>query len=349
MIRVTRQVLGVAALCGGFLLWNASVRGQTSAPAEASGTGAVIGTGTFTAFVENMDRSLAFFHDVFGMDVPPVPESGQRPYNRANPQLFAMFDIPGARERHQSARIPNTRVNVELMEIQDVDHRTLPLRVQDPGAATLVLMVRDLDAMLARLAQAHVAVVTPGGKPVGVGDGARALLIRDLDNRFIEIRQPASIAQTAPAGDIVDLRLSIAVNNMERTTRFYRDVLGFTVEGETAFTADAGLRALTGLSKAEVKRSRAQAPSSPLWIEFVEYKGVELSPLRARIQDRGAARLQLRVQNIDAVVSAMKGAGMTVVTQGGGAVPIPPNFKGALVADPNNFFLTPFEPQAPSR
>jgi hypothetical protein len=25
------------------------------------------------------------------------------------------------------------------------------------------------------------------------------------------------------------------------------------------------------------------------------------------------------------------------------AVPIPPNFKGALVADPNNFFLTPFE------
>ena len=91
MIRVTRQVLGVAALCGGFLLWNASARGQTSAPAEAIGKGAVIGTGTFTAFVENMDRSLAFFHDVFGMDVPPVPESGQRPYNRANPQLFAMF------------------------------------------------------------------------------------------------------------------------------------------------------------------------------------------------------------------------------------------------------------------
>lgn len=35
---------------------------------------------------------------------------------------------------------------------------------------------------------------------------------------------------------------------------------------------------------------------------------------------------------------------MTVVSQGGGAVPIPPNFKGALVADLDNFFLTPFEP-----
>ena len=33
-----------------------------------------------------------------------------------------------------------------------------------------------------------------------------------------------------------------------------------------------------------------------------------------------------------------------VADMGGSAVPIPPNFKGALVADPNNFFLTPFAP-----
>jgi len=342
MIRVTRPVLGVVVLCGGFLLWNASAHGQTSAPAAESGKGAVIGTGTFTAFVENMDRSLAFFHDMFGMEVPPLPESGARPYNRANPQLFAMFDIPGARERHQSARVAGTRLSVELMEIQDVAHNTLPLRIQDPGTATLVLIVRDIDDTLAHLTQADV--ITPGRKPVAFADGTRALLISDVDKRFIEIRQQATIPAPASANGIVDLRLSIAVNDMERTTRFYRDVLGFTIEGETAFTADAGLRALTGLTKAEVKRSRAQAPGSPLWIEFVDYKGVERSPLRARIQDRGAARLQLRVQNIDAVVSAMKGAGMTVVTQGGGTVPIPPNFKGALVADPNNFFLTPFEP-----
>jgi catechol 2,3-dioxygenase-like lactoylglutathione lyase family enzyme len=326
------------------MLWTASPSAQTSAPAAGSGTAAVIGTGTFTAFVENMDRSLAFFHDVFGMDVPALPESGQRPYNRTNPQLFAMFDIPGARERHQPARVAGSRLSVELMEIQDVDHRTLPMRVQDPGTATLVLVVRDLDAMLARIAQARVAIVTPDKKPVAVADGARAVLIRDVDNRFIELRQPASIAATAPAGDIVDLRLSIAVSDMDRTTRFYRDVLGFTVEGETAFSANAGIRALTGLEKADVRRSRAQAPGSPLWIEFVQYKGVERSKMQARIQDRGAARLQLRVQNITEVVSAMKRAGMTVVSQGGGPVPIPPNFMGALVADPDNFFLTPFEP-----
>jgi catechol 2,3-dioxygenase-like lactoylglutathione lyase family enzyme len=172
MIRLTRQVLGVASLCGMVMLWNAGAGGQAPAAALGSGKGAVIGTGTFTAFVENMDRSLAFFHDVFGMDVPALPESGQRPYNRANPQLFAMFDIPGARERHQPARVPGTRLSIELMEIQDVDHRTLPLRIQNPGTATLVLVVRDIDDTLARLTQADV--ITPGRKPVTFADGTRA-------------------------------------------------------------------------------------------------------------------------------------------------------------------------------
>jgi predicted enzyme related to lactoylglutathione lyase len=316
---------------------------QAPAPADA-GRGAVIGTGTFTGFVENMDRSLAFYQQAFGMDVPPLPESGQRPYNRANPQLFAMFDIPGARERHQSARIPGTRVSVELMEVQDVDHRTI-LRVQDPGAATLVFVVRDIDATLARARQAQASVVTPGDRPVALADGTRAVLIRDLDGRFIELRQPASGAGTAaPAGDVSDMRLSIAVNDLDRTTQAYRDVLGFAVEEATGPSADASMRALTGLASARVRRNRIQAPGSMLWIELVEFTGVERTPLRMRIQDRGAARLQIRAQNLDALVATMEKAGFTVVSQGGTAVPIPPNLKGALVADPNNFFLTPFAP-----
>jgi hypothetical protein len=131
---------------------------------------------------------------------------------------------------------------------------------------------------------------------------------------------------------------------MDTTIKAYRDVLGFAVEGETPFTADAAMRSLTGLSKAEVRRSRIQAPGSQLWIEFVEFKGVDRKPLSLKIQDRGAARLQLRVQDTDAVVAAVKAAGMRVMSTGGVAQPMPPNLKGALVADPNNFLLTPYAP-----
>jgi catechol 2,3-dioxygenase-like lactoylglutathione lyase family enzyme len=316
---------------------------QTGAGAPNPGKAVVVGTGSFTSFVENMDRSLAFYHDAFGLEVPALPESGQRLYNPPNPQLFKFFDIPGAKERHQSARVPGSRVAVEMMEIQEVPHQTIPLRVQDPGAATIVFFVRDVDSALARAMQAKATVATPGGKPVALADGTRAILIRDLDGRFIELRQSAT-PSPALGNDILDMRLSIAVNNRDETTKIYRDVLGFKVEGETAFTADPAMRSLTGLGKAQVRRSRIQAPGSALWIELAEFKGVNRTPLHMRIQDRGAARLQLRVQDTDAVVAAVKAVGLKVMSEDGIAQPIPPNFKGALVADPNNFFLTPFAP-----
>jgi catechol 2,3-dioxygenase-like lactoylglutathione lyase family enzyme len=342
MVSLKKSAGVAAAVCSLWAMATTVTIGQTPAPA-ATGKPRVLDTGAFTPFVENMDRSLAFYHDVFGMEVPAMPESGARPYNNPNPGLFQFFNIPGAKERHQSARVPKSRIGVEPMEIQNVPLKTIALRIQDPGTATLVLMVRDIDATLAKVKQANVPVATPGGKPVMMADGGRAVLVRDIDNRFIEIRQPASIPANAPEGNIVDMRVSIAVNDMDRTKQIYRDVLSFKVEGETAFAADASMRALTGLATAEVRRSRVQAENGTLWMEFVEYRGVDRKPLSMNIQDRGAARIQLRTHGIDALVEEARKAGLTIVTEGGKAVPIPPNMKGALVADPNNFFISFFE------
>lgn len=302
----------------------------------------VTGTGSFTTFVEDMDRTLAFYHDAFGMEVPALPATGARPYNQANPQLFKFFDIPGAKERHQSARIPNTRVTVEIMEIQQVPFQTHALRIQDPGAVTLVFIVRDIDAVLAKALQAKAVVATPGGKPVAFPGGSRSILVRDNDGRFIELRQPA----TPPAGttDILDMRLSLAVNDLAATILAYRDVLGFTVGSETQKAADTATRNLTGLAQVEIRRAPIQAPGSQLWIELAEYRNVDRKPLVMKIQDRGAARLQLRVQDTDVAAAAAKTGGLKIMSTDGIAQPIPPNFKGVLIADPNYFFLTPFAP-----
>ena len=104
-----RCVRGIVA--AGALLALGGPLAQAQAPSSATQPGAsqkplVIDTGALTPFVENMDRSLAFYHDVFDMEVPPMPATGgPRPYNNPNPRLFAFFDITGAKERHQSARV----------------------------------------------------------------------------------------------------------------------------------------------------------------------------------------------------------------------------------------------------
>jgi catechol 2,3-dioxygenase-like lactoylglutathione lyase family enzyme len=336
------SLLATAALC---VLTGALAVAQTPSPGRPEPKGLVIDTGSFTPFVEDMDRSLAFYRDVLRMEVPPPPAGGgPRPYNAPNARLFAFFNIPGARERHQPARVPGIRTAVEPMEIQQVPFKTVTLRLQDPGNATLVLMVRDIDATLARVKAAKYPVVTTGGAPVSMGDGTRAVIVRDADGRFIELRQPPSIPAGAPAHNIVDIRAMVTVADVPRTIQVYRDVFGFTVEGESTFRAEPVEWALTGLTSFEERHARVKARDSQMWLEFVEFRGVDRRPLKMNIQDRGAARLQLRAQNIDAVVAAATRAGLTIATAGGAATPIPPNFKGALVVDPNNFFVSLFEP-----
>jgi len=295
MSRLMKSVLAVTVVCGLLTFGRTNAIGQ--APAASSAKGAVVGTGAFTVFVRTWIGRWPTITMSSGWRCRRCPLSGERPYNAPNPGLFQFFDIAGAKERHQSARVPGLRTSLEFMEVQQVEHKTVPLRVQDPGAAMAVLVGRDVDAMLAQLKAKNVQVATPGGKAVTFADGTRSVLIRDVDQRFVELRQPA----TPPAGDgaFVEARIAIAVNDMDRTKQIYRDVLGFKVEGETTFAADKGMQQLTGLSKAEVRRSRVLAPGSTQWIEFVEYKGVDRTPLRMKIQDRGAARLQVRVQNID--------------------------------------------------
>ena len=170
------------------------------------------------------------------------------------------------------------------MEIQNVEHKTVSLRIQDPGVATPVFVVRDLDAALVRVKQVHLPVLTPGGAPVRLGDQERAILIRDIDGRPVEITQRMSTptSTTLGTGNILDIGLSITVNDMDRTMHVYRDVLGFTVGHD--IPSDKAMRALTGLSTATVRRNHVQAPGSSLSIELVEFKGVDRTPLQMRIR-----------------------------------------------------------------
>jgi catechol 2,3-dioxygenase-like lactoylglutathione lyase family enzyme len=340
----TSRVLVTAAIAALFII---AAGAQPAASQTPTPVGAVLGTGAVTSFVEDMDKSLAFYHDAFGMEVPELPASGARPYNPSNVQLFAMFDIAGAKERHQTARLGEVRI--ELMEIQQVDHSTIPLRLQDPGTVTLVFLAKSVDAALAAAKKAGAAVVTAGGAAVQLADGSRAAMIKDIDGRFIELRQPATAAAAAaaaPAPALTGMRVSIAVENLAETLAIYRDLFGFAVEEDTNFRADAQLRALTGLSTAEFHRTTVRGPGTSLPIEFVQYSGVDRKAHAMRIQDRGAARMQVRADDVGMLVDKMKSAGLRVVSVGGGPVAIPPNFMGALVADPNNFFLTVIAPCA---
>ena len=311
--------------------------------AQTPSTPGVVRTGNVSPIIESLDRSLAFYENLLHLQVPPNRGGGPRLFFQ-NPGLHRMFGTTGATERHVDARIPGTSMGIEMIEFKDIDRRGVRPRVQDPGQVIVVLLVRDVDALLARLTAAGVPVRTPGGKPVPVRDGARAVLVDDPDGRPVELRQLATWPPSAPAdGEIVGGRLAITVADLDKTVTAYRTALGFDVSAPTRFAIDPFVRTLTGV-RGDVRRSIATSPGNGQLFELLEFKDVERAPLQTRLQDPGSVRLQVMVRGINEVTAALVKAGATVVSDGGVRASLPPNFWGITVRVPDNLYLSLLEP-----
>jgi len=311
-------------------------------------TDVVIGSGNFSPIVQDLDKSLDFYADLLGVD---APGTAPRPFG-ADPALVNFLGTPAGQVRFASVRIPGSPMAVEIVDFKDVDRKPLLPRLQDPGAVRLILIVRNIDTLLAHLKQKGVPVVTAGRAPVNLTQGgkARAVVVKDPDGFFVEIRQPDLLPETtAPAtSNVVGARFGLTIADTDQTMRVYRDLLGFQPQIDASFSNDKASNDLMATANAQVRRSLATVPGSTLQVEFLEFKGIERKPLGARIQDPGATRLQLRVRDSDAVVKTLTAAGGTVVTTGGDGGPI--NMRGlrvALVRELNNLFLVIMAQGAP--
>ena len=303
----------------------------------------VVRTGNVSPIIDNLDRSLAFYETLLHLQVAPNRGGGPRPF-MVNPGLHKMFGTTGATERHVDARIPGTSMGIEMIEFHDVDRRGARPRVQDPGQVTIVLLVRDVDALLSRLTAAGVPVRTPGGKPVPVRDGARSVLVDDPDGRPVELRQLASLPASAPAdSDIVGGRLAITVADLDKTVAVYRTALGFDVTPPTRFGVDPFIRTLSGV-RGEVRRATATSPGTGQLFELAEFKDVERTPLQTRLQDPGSVRLQVMVRGINEVTAAITRSGGAILSDGGVRASLPPNLWGITVRMPDNVYMSLLEP-----
>jgi predicted enzyme related to lactoylglutathione lyase len=299
----------------------------------------VVGSGSFSPIVKDVDKSLAFYRSLLGV-APPAQVTPTAFSNES--ALVNFMGTPTAQVGVATVRIPGTMMNVELVDFKDIDRKAVQPRLQDPGAVMLILLVRDVDALLGRMKNEGVRVVTTGGLPVNLNEETRAVVIQDPDGFHIELLQLNPLPETtAPASsNVIGSRFALTVEDTERTMRIFHDVLGFNPQ--TGPFTDAANR-MMNTPGAQIRRTSAQVPGSPLEIDFLEFKGIDRKPINARIQDPGATRLQLRVRDVDTTVKSLKSAGGQVVTTGGDGGPI--NMRGlrvAIVRELNNLFLVIF-------
>ena len=345
----------VLTIVAAVLLACASARAQAQAPAPPAGpapTGLVVGSGNFfSPIVSDLDKAVAFYRDGLGLDVPGAPANAD-----ANPALRNMFGLPDAQIRWSIGRPPAMRSGVEIVEIKKADTKPAERRIQDSGAFTFIVLVRDIDAAFARVKQLGAPVVTAGGAPMVVGGAkTRAVIVKDPDGHFVELAQLDPPPQTtAPeSANVIGVRVRLTVEDAEKAMRLYRDVLGLQELDPGTFKSDTSVMDMFGLKGGQYRLSTAVVPTTGLRLEFIDFKGVDRKTVRATIQDPGSTRMQLQVRDVDATIAALKGVGGTVVSTGGGTVELPgrggATTKVAIVRDPNNLFIVLLQaaPQPP--
>jgi pimeloyl-ACP methyl ester carboxylesterase len=325
--------------------------GQTVRTPDADPpTGPLVGACHVSPIVEDLDKSARFYHGLLGLDLVPTPPAGPLPWD-TDPGHLNLHGLPQARLRFIGARMPNVRCGVELVEFANVDRKAVHRRYQDPGAVTLVLIVRDIDAAFAPLKKAGVPVVTTGGAPITMSatNKTRAVIVQDPDGHYVELVQVDPLPTTATsniigASNIIGIRLRITVADVERTVAYYHTVLGIEPPIRP-FVTNPNVMAMAGLPQSGAYRlAMAELPGSALMLEFIEFKGEgsARAPVPSRVQDPGSYRLQLTFKDIDATLDRLRSVGSHVISTGG--IPVRMTFGNrpwrlAVAPDPSNLFL----------
>jgi catechol 2,3-dioxygenase-like lactoylglutathione lyase family enzyme len=314
-----------------------SVAVAQNGPAPNTGV-PVVGILNYIHAVDKLEPTLAFYHEVFGLDGEP------RPF--PNPGVPALTNSPGVSLRIGVLRLPNAGFGFELTEFSGVDRHPGHAKHTDPGAALIALRVKDFTPVLAAIKKLNVPIITTSGAPVTIdtpNGKIRSLLIRDPDGYVIEAVESTPPAGVSAPGNVFGASMGLTVADMNSTVKFWHDLLGFDLKGKMEFASDPVILDLTGAPHAKNRELVGNVPGTKALMAFYEYQGIARTPFHLRVPDPGAPAVALRVTDLDGLLTRMRAAGVPVTSAHGEVVQFSPTIRNIFVQDPNGLNIELFE------
>ncbi len=291
--------------------------------------------------VEDLDTTLAFYREVFGLNGTPQ--------DFPNPAVPQLTNAPGVTLRLSMMRLPGAML-FELTHFKGLERKPARAAYTDPGAASIVFYVRDLDAVVANAKRANAPIVTTGGAPVEIPTAkgkARSIVLRDPDGFFVQLIQEAP-APGAPEGNVHRVSLAYTMESAEATARFYNGMLGVELTGPSEFSKDPAILRLVGAPKGtEFRKLTGVLPGPPAYVEFTEFRGVPRSKFHPRVRDPGAPAMAIQVINLTGMVAQMKAEGTNLISANGQIVDFGNGTHNIFVEDPNGMNIELFERSGP--
>jgi catechol 2,3-dioxygenase-like lactoylglutathione lyase family enzyme len=147
--------------------------------------------------VSDLDRSIAFYRDLLGLELVTRWESSQ-------PYLRTVVGFPDAELRIALLRVPAMDAgpsghHLELLEYRQPHGTRGDPATCNPGNAHVAFVVSDLDATYRRLSAHGVRFRSaPVEITHGRNKGAKAVYLRDPDDITLELVQPAPQPEGRP-------------------------------------------------------------------------------------------------------------------------------------------------------
>jgi catechol 2,3-dioxygenase-like lactoylglutathione lyase family enzyme len=291
--------------------------------------------------VEELDTTLAFYRDVFGLKGTPQ--------DFPNPAVPQLTNAPGVTLRLSMMRLPGSML-FELTHFKGLERKPARAAYTDPGAGSIVFYVRDLDEAVANAKKANAPMVTTGGEPVEIATAkgnARSIVLRDPDGFFVQVVQETP-APGAPEGNVHRVSLAYTIDNVKDTAKFYNGMMGLELTGSSAFSKDPAMLKLVGAPKGtEFRKLTGLLPGPPAYVEFTEFRGVPRTKFHLRVRDPGAPAMAIQVINLTGMVAQMKAAGVNLISANAQIVDFGNGTHNIFVEDPNGMNIELFERSGP--
>ncbi len=313
----------------------------------------VLGPGNFLHVVADAEKAIAFYRDALGMEVQMAPNAqpGPRPY-LTTPEIVRLYDATGGKYRTATAFVQGSPMRAELVEWAGVDRKPIAPRYQDPGAATMIVTVRDLDTAIDKVRIAGGRMVSDEGRVVPFADErgrGRAVMVQDLDGFYVQLvqREVPPPTQAPATANAIDIGFAVTVDDMDRSLAIFNDVLGFgSLRRDAEEHNDARLH-MIGLFTAYYNRYAGSAPGSNLQFELIEVQGLDRRHFNSRPQDPGSALLRLRVTDIQKATELLARRNVKLVSTDGMPVTVvgaQASQRFAMFRTPDNLFLQLVQP-----
>lgn len=139
------------------------------------------GVSHFGIQVADLNRSIAFYRDVLGLELIAH-------WVRDQEYIQELVGYPGVELQVAVFRFPNSESFLEVLEYRNVEKAAIDTSTANPGTAHFCVYVPDLDALHERLVAAGVRFVSGIKSPtVGPNKGAKAIYMIDPDGIRVEL------------------------------------------------------------------------------------------------------------------------------------------------------------------